>query len=227
MGVSSMSLLKQQPILLVSLFICLLTTSAFAAVSFLDEPTTPVVAPTQPVKSLLDIEVSKPQETTAVKSPPVVSKATEPKPVIQPAQVQTVLSLLDMTPLPSEKPLQPVQSLLDAKIEPPEKPAAETAIPKDDKVPGDTRADVTLQRDIRETITPMILEKNAACLPTIKSTKVTLPPVKPQFNRQGKVIKGDWEELWTVDACGENPEFSVFFMPDGTGGTYFAVEPIE
>jgi hypothetical protein len=136
-------------------------------------------------------------------------------------------SILDNAVTFEAKPSQAVQSLLDAKIEPPEKKSEPSAVPAEDKVPGDTKADVTLQRDIRETITPMILEKNGSCLPTVKHTKISLPPVKPQYNRQGKVIKGDWEEVWTIDACGEEPEFSVFFMPDGTGGTYFAVEPLE
>lgn len=117
------------------------------------------------------------------------------------------------------------ESLLDmplSELKPPV--SAQATLPVEDKVPGATRADVVLQRDIRRDILSKIETESAACLPTIKNTKVSIPPDNPQYNRDGKLIKGDWEELWTVEACGKLPEFSVYFMPDGVGGTYFAVE---
>ena len=38
---------------------------------------------------------------------------------------------------------------------------------------------------------------------------------------------GSWIETWQVNACGESHLYSITFTPDGVGGTYISISPID
>lgn len=38
---------------------------------------------------------------------------------------------------------------------------------------------------------------------------------------------GSWSEMWQVNACGESHMYNIAFTPDGAGGTYISVSPID
>jgi hypothetical protein len=38
---------------------------------------------------------------------------------------------------------------------------------------------------------------------------------------------GSWSEIWQVNACGESHMYNIAFTPDGAGGTYISLTPID
>ncbi len=38
---------------------------------------------------------------------------------------------------------------------------------------------------------------------------------------------GTWSEMWQVNACGASHLYNITFTPDGAGGTYISVSPID
>lgn len=87
-------------------------------------------------------------------------------------------------------------------------------------LPGGTLGNVKLQAD---TLVPVYasasqLVKNCKDL-SISNTKVTKQPYNLK-TQNGSYTAGRWEELWTVDACGEKVDVPIEFILDPTGATY-------
>ncbi|MBQ8459143.1 hypothetical protein IJ541_03455 [bacterium] len=87
-------------------------------------------------------------------------------------------------------------------------------------LPGNTLANRKLQYD---TIMPVYMAtgtklKNCETM-SIINTKVTRQPYNLKM-QGGQYTQGQWEELWTVNACGKTADVPIKFILDSTGATY-------
>jgi hypothetical protein len=85
-------------------------------------------------------------------------------------------------------------------------------------VPGGTTADPTLQRDVSN----MVLLMDSALDKTCKDHRIVDTAVTETLPNGHTGA-----ELWTVDRCGKKIRYPISYMPDGHGGTFFAVESPE
>lgn len=98
------------------------------------------------------------------------------------------------------------------------------AAPKPDiklPLPGQTLANVKLQSD---TLIPVYVSASRFAMKScdamsITDTKVTKKPHNLK-SQNGTYIAGEWEERWTVFACGSKIYVPVKFILDSTGATY-------
>jgi hypothetical protein len=92
-------------------------------------------------------------------------------------------------------------------------------------VTGQTIADARLQQDvIAHPGFVVMLNSQSGCskADSIKSTIVQAPK-DTTAGPNGKLLNGQWEELWTVSACGKEVPVYVYFKSDGHGGTDFGI----
>lgn len=87
-------------------------------------------------------------------------------------------------------------------------------------VPGKTIADVQLQKDtlVAAYAAAAVFVKNSNYI-SVVNTKVTQSP-RNLKKKNGKIIGGDWGELWTI-ACDEKKvDVPIIFILDETGCSY-------
>ena len=89
------------------------------------------------------------------------------------------------------------------------------AAPSAAGVPGGTTAAPTLQRDVSD----MVLLMDSALDKTCKDRKIVDTAVTETLPNGHTGA-----ELWTVDRCGKKIRYPISYIPDGHGGTFFAVE---
>ncbi|GKT11240.1 MAG: hypothetical protein ISEC1_P0203 [Thiomicrorhabdus sp.] len=91
--------------------------------------------------------------------------------------------------------------------------------------PGTTRASPQLLKDVYLGGLSSIVAKkstNKQCKKTtVVDTKVTLQPTTAE--RDGKVIKGVWQEQWQLKHCDELIEATFCFIPETSGGTTWVI----
>jgi len=51
------------------------------------------------------------------------------------------------------------------------------------------------------------------------------PAEAPAVNSIGSVTERKWREMWTLDRCGSQVTYWVFFTEVGQGGAYYAIVP--
>ena len=49
------------------------------------------------------------------------------------------------------------------------------------------------------------------------------PAEEPAFHAIGTVTEKKWREMWTLDRCGSQVNYWVFFTEVGQGGAYYAI----
>ena len=98
-------------------------------------------------------------------------------------------------------------------------------------VPGESAADLNLQRDVSATIAAQPQHANApSTKPALKvvDTRVIDKAKQISGTREGTILEGWWRERWTVDSAGMQSIYDVHFEADGRGGTHFVVsEPVD
>lgn len=95
--------------------------------------------------------------------------------------------------------------------------------------PGTTNAGPVLIRDaIQPALMSAVLKSG---LKDCKDTDVFDMRVSREAHdlaRDGKNLKGVWEEIWTFRLCGQMVETEITFIPDQTGGgTSFSIAPVQ
>ncbi|MEI6350917.1 MAG: hypothetical protein WCP06_07410 [Verrucomicrobiota bacterium] len=81
-------------------------------------------------------------------------------------------------------------------------------------IPGGTRADFILRRDVYKTIAICERAAGGGWDSFIVDTKIVEPPTSPT---------GRWREMWTVSRSGHSVEYPVTFTPSPRGGTDITV----
>jgi hypothetical protein len=92
-------------------------------------------------------------------------------------------------------------------------------------VGGKTITDARLQQDIvAHPGFVVVVERNGGCkqIDGITST-VVQPPADLAANKDGKLLHGEWQEMWIVSACGKQVPVHLYFKSDGLGGTDFGI----
>ncbi len=90
---------------------------------------------------------------------------------------------------------------------------------------GKTITDAQLQHDVvAHPGFAVVMERNGGCkqIDGITST-VLQPPADLTANKDGKLLHGEWQEMWTVSACGKQVPVHLYFKSDGQGGTDFGI----
>jgi hypothetical protein len=80
------------------------------------------------------------------------------------------------------------------------------------KIPGNTRADAALQRDVRQTIGLTERALGGSSSPKVVDTEF--------IEEDGR---GGWREVWVVRRGDREVRYPVKFTPAPQGGTYFNV----
>ena len=89
-------------------------------------------------------------------------------------------------------------------------------------VPGQTLGSPLLQHDTLSVIMAMDAAHERNC----RDRKVIDTKVTNIVRVEGGLfMKGSWIESWVVDRCGTIVTYSVWYTPDGKGGTFFNVIP--
>jgi hypothetical protein len=87
-------------------------------------------------------------------------------------------------------------------------------------VPGTTRAEIALQLD---TLLHLLAWEQAVlggCREVeVVDTGYLRAPEPIRFDQEGRMVVGRWDELWTVEGCGNTTSFLLIFRADGEGGT--------
>lgn len=78
-------------------------------------------------------------------------------------------------------------------------------------VEGDSIANDTLQFEVIKKMYEVLSPKVPTCFDfSIKNTQVMHLPYDVK-KKKGKIVKGYWKELWTVDCCGISKQVPVTF----------------
>lgn len=89
-------------------------------------------------------------------------------------------------------------------------------------LPGNTIADVVLQKDTFYMIYSYTKAMNKSCKNiSVNNTQVTIQPTIERTST-GKIASAYWKELWSVNYCGQNKDFPIDFKyePQRGGTTY-------
>jgi hypothetical protein len=91
------------------------------------------------------------------------------------------------------------------------------------KLPGATLADEALQGDTRNYLLTVGAALAGMSCPhaRVTNTEVTRKPRNLQV-RDGRVVRGEWTERWTVNFCGKSVAFQIQYSADGRGGVFFS-----
>ena len=91
------------------------------------------------------------------------------------------------------------------------------------KLPGATQADAALQRDTQNYLLTVgaALATDMSCPHArVINTEVVKQPRNVQV-RDGRMVRGEWTEKWTVNFCGKSVAFEIQYSADGHGGVNF------
>ncbi len=103
-------------------------------------------------------------------------------------------------------------------------------------LPGTTEAGPLLQRDAQRiafAAAALSAKRNGKDVQSCAATP-RLVVIDTRFERRtvadrrdsgGKILAGEWDETWTVRACGDAVAVPLHFAADGKGGTYFSSRP--
>jgi len=92
------------------------------------------------------------------------------------------------------------------------------------KLPGATQADAALQRDTQNYLLTVgaALATDMSCPHArVINTEVVKQPRNVQV-RDGRMVRGEWTEKWTVNFCGKSVAFEIQYRADGHGGVNFS-----
>jgi len=92
------------------------------------------------------------------------------------------------------------------------------------KLPGATLADDALQRDTQNYLLTVgaALATDMSCPHArVINTEVIKKPRNVQV-RDGRMLRGEWTEKWTVNFCGKSVAFEIQYSADGRGGVNFS-----
>ena len=94
------------------------------------------------------------------------------------------------------------------------------------KLPGATLADDALQRDTQNYLLTVgaALATDMSCPHArVINTEIVKKPRHVQV-RDGRMVRGEWAERWTVDFCGKSVAFRIEYSADGSGGVNFSAQ---
>jgi len=109
----------------------------------------------------------------------------------------------------------------------PARVAAATTVPSPIpalKLPGTTLADAALQSDTQNyllTIGAALATDMSCPHARVFNTEVVKKPRNVQV-RDGRMVRGEWTERWTVNFCGKSVAFQIEYRADGRGGVNFS-----
>jgi hypothetical protein len=92
------------------------------------------------------------------------------------------------------------------------------------KLPGATLADAALQRDTQDYLLTVgaALATDMSCPHArVINTEVVKKPRNAQV-RDGRMLRGEWAERWTVNFCGKSVAFRIEYNADGSGDVNFS-----
>lgn len=91
-------------------------------------------------------------------------------------------------------------------------------------MPGDTLADLVLQRDTFLLLAQKDLSESegAACRSRRVTQTEVVRPVDGAKVEDGRPVAGQWEERWTLDRCGTPVRYTVHFVTNPTGTVFTA-----
>ena len=70
----------------------------------------------------------------------------------------------------------------------------------------------------------VMLHRQGGCSKADRITSsIIQAPTDEKAGPNGKLLNGQWVELWTVSACGKDVPIYVHFQSDGHGGTDFGI----
>lgn len=120
---------------------------------------------------------------------------------------------LALAPLEDKLGFRPPATAVPAIPEP--WPAAERPFPK----LGETRANTLLQVDAMQVVLTNDELADSTCnVVVFKDAKVT-QALSGERLEGAMLVAGEWTELWTIDRCGTEVQYSLRFVADGKGGT--------
>lgn len=91
------------------------------------------------------------------------------------------------------------------------------------KIPiqGETLSDTRVQNSVVSYVYAKVARANKGCRElNLASTKVVEKPTNVAYNKYGKQISGNWQEEWTVNACGQPVIVPVDFQVTRAGTRY-------
>ena len=97
------------------------------------------------------------------------------------------------------------------------------------RLPGNSIADVVLQRDILLPVYSSVSVnlKDCSHMSVVNTEIITMP----EFNKiigNRRYASTAWKELWTIMACGEKVSVPIIFVPDKSGtGTSYMIDSSE
>lgn len=97
------------------------------------------------------------------------------------------------------------------------------------KIPvlGETISDKRVQSSIISYTYNKVARQSRGCRElNLVDTKVVKEPTNVRYNKYGKQISGNWQEEWTVNACGRNFVVPVDFQLT-TAGTRYIVKDVK